>query len=731
MTFWTDFVGNLAYSTHRFSLGIDILYSKTIFASRLFQLLPWLLGALLLAACSDKSADSKQTDAALGTANQKTTPTAQFISKADLANIRKQSVLRLIAPRFDGPDSLTQAGIPELAYESIAEDLAKSLGVEARWHYVDGFADLIPALNSGRGDLIVTNLTITGPRQQKVSFTTPINKISEVLITHRHSAIDSVETLGNTQIAVPEATAYLETLENLDLGEARIKVVDRSNSNSDLLDGLAVGNYGATVLDSDIARSLIGAYPDLKIAFTINPRRDIAWATRQENPELLSAVNQFLVSHHIQVSAYEAARRDWEAIKNTGHLRMLTTNNPASYFMYRGELMGFDYELLKFFAQEHDLHLSVIVKEDIESLFTALKNGEGDLVAASITRTPEREASGLMFSRRYLKVTEQLVGVSGGPKVSSLAELDQHSVGVNPQTSFHDTLLALESREGIDLDIIPLPGASTEIIFDQLSDGDFDFALGDSHLVAMEQTYKNDLVVNLDLTEARDIAWVLRPDQTALKQQLDDYIRKSYRGLIYNVTYNKYFKNARKIVNFQAGRLQEASGLSPYDDTVKPIAKEYGMDWRLITAQMYQESQFDPQAVSFAGAAGLMQLMPRTAKQLGYSNLHKPENSIRAGIEYMNWLQDRFPFELAFEDRIYFTLAAYNVGVGHVRDAQRLARQQSLDPNRWFGQVERAMLLLSRREHYHKSRFGYVRGHEPVNYVRQIRDRYLGYINAL
>jgi len=145
---------------------------------------------------------------------------------------------------------------------------------------------------------------------------------------------------------------------------------------------------------------------------------------------------------------------------------------------------------------------------------------------------------------------------------------------------------------------------------------------------------------------------------------------------------------------------------------------------------MYQESRFNPKAKSFAGARGLMQVMPRTAGQMGVTGLYKPENGIRAGVAYMGWLEERFPKSLPFDQKIYFTLAAYNAGHGHVRDARVLAEQLGKDPNRWFNHVEDAMLLLSKPEYYKKARFGYVRGREPVNYVREIRDRYFGYLSV-
>ena len=159
-------------------------------------------------------------------------------------------------------------------------------------------------------------------------------------------------------------------------------------------------------------------------------------------------------------------------------------------------------------------------------------------------------------------------------------------------------------------------------------------------------------------------------------------------------------------------------------------ALKHGFDWLMITAQMYQESHFDPLTRSFSGAEGLMQVMPLTARQLGYQNLTDPAEGIGAGVAYLDWLEGRFPARLDLAEKTYFGLAAYNAGFGHVEDARRLAQRLGKDPDRWFGNVEEAMALLSHPRYARQARYGYVRGQETVQYVRDIRARYLGYLSA-
>ncbi|MEE9302780.1 MAG: transglycosylase SLT domain-containing protein, partial [Thiotrichaceae bacterium] len=185
---------------------------------------------------------------------------------------------------------------------------------------------------------------------------------------------------------------------------------------------------------------------------------------------------------------------------------------------------------------------------------------------------------------------------------------------------------------------------------------------------------------------------------------------------------------------FQRNRLKEINGsktLSIYDQHVKTYANKYGFDWRLITAQMFSESRFRPNARSSAGAIGLMQVMTNTGRQLRLRKLTDPETNIHAGVKYMHWLSGKFEPELSVADRTWFTLASYNAGLGHVLDARRLAANRGLDKNRWFGNVEKAMLLLSKKQHYRKARYGYVRGREPVGYVRKIKNLYENYLNVV
>ena len=193
--------------------------------------------------------------------------------------------------------------------------------------------------------------------------------------------------------------------------------------------------------------------------------------------------------------------------------------------------------------------------------------------------------------------------------------------------------------------------------------------------------------------------------------------------LFYNISYNKYFKNSRDLFDADS-RKSNDNVISAYDNLIQSLAKEYNFDWRLIAAQVNKESKFNPKAKSWMGAKGLLQVMPRTAREVGISDLEKPENGLRAGLKYMAWLNEQLSDELPADVQVWFTLASYNAGLGHLNDARSLASREGLNPNRWFGHVEKAFLLLSKPKDHKKARYGYVRGTEPVNYVKTIQALY-------
>jgi membrane-bound lytic murein transglycosylase F len=270
----------------------------------------------------------------------------------------------------------------------------------------------------------------------------------------------------------------------------------------------------------------------------------------------------------------------------------------------------------------------------------------------------------------------------------------------------------------------------TEELIEQVAAGAIDTTVADGHLLDIELARGVAVKSGIQMSEDRPHAVAVRDSNPKLLAALDRFIKKEYRGLVYNVLYKKYFTSQRQVRNLAAGRPRAGSdsSLSPYDEVTRTLAERYNLDWRLVVAQMFQESRFDPKAKSFAGAQGLMQVLPRTARFMGFDKIKKPEDGIHAGIKYLDWVRNRFEPDLPVNERMWFSLAAYNAGHGHVQDARRLARQKGWDGDRWFGNVERAMLLLSKKKYARKARYGYVRGIEPVSYVRNIRERYRAYI---
>jgi len=419
---------------------------------------------------------------------------------------------------------------------------------------------------------------------------------------------------------------------------------------------------------------------------------------------------------------------DLDAIKERGFIRVLTRNNPACYFIHRGGLMGFEYELVKRFAKQEGLKVVMIVPPKWDDLPDWLAEGRADLIAASKTITENRRnIDGMAFCHPYGKVFEMIVTRPDDDSIKSLNDLAGRTIHVRKSSSYFESLTNLKKQTGIKFRIAPVSEElETFQILEKVANGELDITCADHHFLNQRPGLKDRLKVVLRLNEPQTYGWAVRTDQPELRATVDRFFEKEYRGTTYNILYKRYFyQEAEK-------RAAEFSSdgpfrISPYDDLVKKYAAQHQMPWTLICAQIHQESRFDPNAGSWAGAKGLMQLMPATAKELGVKNILDPDENIAGGVKYLHQQYKRIPGNVDAFNRACFSLAAYNGGYGHLIDARKLADQKGWDRNLWQGNVQKAYELLSTPKYAQQAKYGYCRSDEIVNYVRDIIIRYEAY----
>jgi len=683
----------------------------------------------LLSACG--SSDDAMTEANTPAPNKSF---KNYIELGDLPALQKRKKLRVLLSdvSIEVP-YLPRQGLPVHFETDLIARFAEQAGLEPEWVYVKNFDELLPMLLEGKGDIVAANLTITEDRKERVAFSVPVTIVTEQLVVRADDNIKSAKELQGRNVALLKASSYWETISKLAKKYPKINMqeVPAPRSIIEILDGVANNDFDVTVADSNLINAILPVQPKLKIAFDVSKERPIAWAVRPEASQLLQEINRFITAENLTTKQQTIYKDDLAEIKKRKVLRVLTRNNAATYFLWRGELMGFEYELARRFAKRLGVRLEMIVTPSREALTQWLLEGKGDMIAASITIPKNSDNSPLRYSRPYDKVYELVVGRTVEDEVDDINALKGRSFHVRKSSSYWRTLSELNKNNGIGLKIKTAPEfEETEEIISKVATGGYDLTLSDSNIMDIELTWRDDVKGILNLGEEMTYGWVVREDTPKLLEAINNYIRKEYRGEFYNITRRKYFEKSKTIKKRLEQRVDRGdnNALSPYDDYAKEYADIYRFDWRMVVAQMYQESRFDPNAKSWAGARGLMQIMPRTAKQLGIKNIKDPKQSVKAGVKYLDWLRDRFDAELSVKDRMWFTLAAYNAGAGHVHDARSLARKMGWESNRWFGNVERAMLLLSKRKYSKKAKHGYVRGSEPVKYVREIRDRYQAYI---
>jgi membrane-bound lytic murein transglycosylase F len=455
----------------------------------------------------------------------------------------------------------------------------------------------------------------------------------------------------------------------------------------------------------------------------------------------------------------EPVLRDLPVMQAEKTLRVLFTFNSTGYFIFRGETMGYEHELLSRFAAAMKLKLVPIVVRDSNTLFEQLNRGEGDVVAAQLV-APSNESEVLVTESLYetaavvvqrggndetaghtaatataLEREERETGTRGvtirARMVGKPSELGGHNVHISRQSSYRRTLLELNDTLSDDIHVVEVDESSDRLI-QRLSEGEIGFTVAAENVARLKVAEYSNLIIQPILGPPQPVVWAVRRNAPRLHDALNSWLAAQRKSGLLKVLYRKYFLDRRGFDARAASRYltAETGTLSPYDAWFREYAKIPGWDWRLIASQAYQESRFNNTAKSWAGAIGVMQIMPRTAKELRIDP-HDPRQSIEGACRYLWKLDDRMKSIIPREEeRIRFILAAYNVGQGHVDDARRLAEKYGDDPNDW-DDVAYWLIRKSKRGVYNDPvvKYGFARGTEPVDYVERILDRFEHYRN--
>lgn len=411
-------------------------------------------------------------------------------------------------------------------------------------------------------------------------------------------------------------------------------------------------------------------------------------------------------------------------VLQTGELVMITRNSSTTFYEGANGKTGFEYELAKKFADSLGVKLKVITSDNLHEIFNLLETGQAHLAAAGLTITEARKQH-VRFSASYMEVTEQLIYNNQSYRPRKYTDLEDGILEVIDGSSHVESLNKLKNKHP-NLNWNIQKDVDSEQLLHLVENQLIDYTIADSNEVSLNQRFLLELRVAFNISEPKKIAWAFpkAKDTSLYDKAMSFFWRNLNNGEITHLT-EKHYGHVNKF-DYVGNRIyirHIATRLSKYIDMYKAAAKKYDLDWKLIAAMGYQESHWDPKAVSPTGVRGIMMLTQQTAGHLGIKNRLDPESSIFGGAKYLDQIRKRFPEEVKEPDRAWLAMAAYNVGYYHVIDAQKIARKLGKNPNKWLD-IQTTLPLLARKKWYKKTKFGYARGWEPVKYVTNIRRYY-------
>lgn len=378
-----------------------------------------------------------------------------------------------------------------------------------------------------------------------------------------------------------------------------------------------------------------------------------------------------------------------------------------------------DYELAKRFAGYLGVRLEVTVRQNLSDLFDDLDDDKADILAAGLNYNSER-LTRFRTGPTYYSVSQQLVYRIGKPRPKNLGDL-QGRLTVASGSAYLSTLRNAKQSQYPELDWAISTDQSPKALLEAVADGKLDYTVGDSVTIGLLQRIHPQLAVAFDITDEEPVTWYMqRDDDDSLNAaMLDFFSQMGEEGTMARLE-EKYLGHVGAF-----DYVDTSTFLRAIDDIlpdIKPLFERYAsvIDWRLLAAISYQESHWNPQATSPTGVRGLMMLTRNTADSLNVDDRLDPEQSIRGGSEYLQRMMEKVPSTIPEDERIWFALAAYNMGYAHMLDARKLTEKQKGNPDSW-ADVKIRLPMLSQKRYYNQTTYGYARGHEAYSYVENIR----------
>jgi membrane-bound lytic murein transglycosylase F len=413
-----------------------------------------------------------------------------------------------------------------------------------------------------------------------------------------------------------------------------------------------------------------------------------------------------------------------ERIKASGELKVATRNSGTTLYEGSEGLTGFEYELVQLFAQELGVKAHFIIPNHFDDLLPSVVNGDAHLAAAGLTVTPVREAE-IRFGPSYQEITQQVVYRAGKRRPRKVTDLIGKSLHVLAGSSHEEELQRLKKTHS-ELEWVSHSDLESAELMQMVQDNKIDFTIADSNEFAVTRRFMPYLKVGFDLTEPQPLAWAMaHAEDASLFQAMEAFFNRIRENGTLDQLIERHYGHIGRLnfVELRTFVKHIKNRLPKYQDYFEEAAQETGIDWRMLAAIGYQESHWNPKAKSPTGVRGIMMLTLTTAKQMKIESRLDPKQSIIGGAKYLRYIEKLLPERIKEPDRLWLTLAGYNVGFGHLEDARILTEHLEDDPDKW-ADVKKHLPKLSLKKWYTSLKRGYARGKEPVNYVDNIRAYY-------